>query len=212
MSTKTEKAALDENGIIYQILTDRFCDGDPSNNDFGQGEYKLGDFRFYQGGDWQGIIDKMDYIKNLGVTAIQISPIHHNQWMSQDKTHAGYHGYFIYDFYSPEPHFGTLEKLKELVEAAHGSGIAVILDGKKCREKEPPFREGGQSDRTLGVQVRVEREDTGEQGRERVAGGMRVLSDCGATLPEVPTHQLLVSATMWRNPLPTSGWGWGSRG
>lgn len=128
MPKKPKKVTLDENSVVYQIVTDRFYDGDPSNNDFGQGEYKPDDLRFYQGGDWQGIIDKMNYIKNLGVIAIQISPIHHNQWISSDKTHASYHGYSVYDFYSPEPHFGTLEKLKELVEVAHRNGIAVILD------------------------------------------------------------------------------------
>lgn len=107
--------------VIYQIMVDRFYDGDPNNNDQGEGDYVPGNLYAYQGGDWQGIIDKMDYIKGLGVTAIWISPVVHNQsW--------GYHGYWAYDFYSPNPHFGTLSKLQELVEVAHTNGIKVIFD------------------------------------------------------------------------------------
>mgnify|MGYP002773129150 CR=1 FL=1 len=56
------------------VLTDRFSDGDTSNNGTEGVEYRPGELKYRQGGDWQGIIDNMDYIKNLGVTAIWISP------------------------------------------------------------------------------------------------------------------------------------------
>jgi glycosidase len=119
---------LSEDDIIWMILTDRYPDGDSTNNDFGHGEYIPGNFKFYQGGDWQGIIDKLPYLADLGVTAIWISPVSDNEPLSRDGQEAGYHGYFTYDFYSPNPHFGTLAKLQQLVNTAHANGIKVILD------------------------------------------------------------------------------------
>gem|GEM_PF-907483 len=119
---------FDEGDVIYQIMTDRFANGDPSNDNFGYGEYRPGNLSFYQGGDWQGIIDRLAYIKHLGVTAIWISSVHWNQWLNVPGQSAGYHGYWPYDFYRTEPHFGSLEKLKELVRRASDMGIAVITE------------------------------------------------------------------------------------
>lgn len=120
------KVIFGEGSIIYHLLTDRFYNGDPTNDNFGLGEYRPGDLRFYQGGDWQGIIEKLPYLANLGVTAIQISPIHRNEWLFGGS--ASYHGYWVHDYWSPEPHFGTFEDLRELVDQASSSGIAVIFD------------------------------------------------------------------------------------
>jgi len=119
-----------EDDIVYMIMTDRFPDGDSTNNDQGEpgGEYQPGNLKFYQGGDWQGIINKIPYLKNLGITAIWISPVSDDQDISKDGGEAGYHGYFTYDYYSPNPHFGDITKLKELVSTAHSNGIDVILD------------------------------------------------------------------------------------
>ena len=68
-----------EGESIYQIMVDRFYDGDPSNNATGEAfrntENNEEDFRYMHGGDWQGIIDKIDYIKGMGYTAIWISPV-----------------------------------------------------------------------------------------------------------------------------------------
>lgn len=119
---------FDETDIIYQVMTDRFANGDPTNDNFGYGEYQPGNLYFYQGGDWQGIIDKLAYIKLLNVTAIWISSVHWNQWLDVPGNSAGYHGYWPYDFYRPELHFGDLEKLKELVRKASDMGIAVVTE------------------------------------------------------------------------------------
>lgn len=126
----TASLGFSEDDVVYMILTDRYPDGDPSNNDQGApgGEYVPGNNKYYQGGDWQGIINKLPYIKNLGVTAIWISPVSDNELLSRDASEAGYHGYFTRDFYSANPHFGTKAKLQELVNAAHANGIRVILD------------------------------------------------------------------------------------
>ncbi len=119
---------FDENDIVYMILTDRFQDGDSTNNDQGNGEYKPGNLKFYQGGDWQGIINKMSYLSTLGVTAIWISPVSDDEDISKDGLEGGYHGYFTHDYYAPNPHFGSVSKLTELVTTAHSYGIDVIID------------------------------------------------------------------------------------
>jgi glycosidase len=119
---------LTVNDNVLMILTDRYPDGDSTNNDFGHGEYVPGNNKYYQGGDWQGIINKIPYIANLGVTAIWISPVSDNEWLSRDGSESGYHGYFTRDYWAPNPHFGSVAKLQELVTAAHFAGIKVILD------------------------------------------------------------------------------------
>lgn len=108
---------ITQEDIIYFIMTDRFYDGDTSNN---QGVIK-GNLSSYNGGDFQGIIDKLDYIKSLGFTAIWISPVVENDV-------GGYHGYWATDYYKTNEHFGSLEKLKELVNKAHEKNIKVIVD------------------------------------------------------------------------------------
>ena len=110
------------NEVIYQVLTDRFHDGDKSNN-LNVDVTKPG---HYHGGDWQGIIDKMDYLKELGVTAIWISPVVKN--LESDAGFYSYHGYWTQDFKAVNPHFGNIAKLREMVRVAHANGIKVILD------------------------------------------------------------------------------------
>ncbi|EFM09891.1 alpha amylase catalytic region [Paenibacillus curdlanolyticus YK9] len=127
---------LDENDTIYQIMTDRFSDGDTSNNATGTAiryaENSDEDFRYMKGGDWQGIINKLPYIKNMGYTAIWISPIAEPQITSRDNNGTGrntaYHGYNVKDPNKANPFFGTKEKLKELVDTAHSMGIKIIID------------------------------------------------------------------------------------
>lgn len=108
--------------IIYQVLVDRFANGD-RNNDFNVVPHAPA---AYHGGDWQGLIDRLDYLEALGVTTLWISPVVKN--VEEDAGVAGYHGYWTQDFTEPNPHFGDLPKLRELVERAHGRGIKVILD------------------------------------------------------------------------------------
>ena len=108
--------------IIYQIVVDRFENGDP-NNDFGLNPHAMAD---WHGGDWQGVIDRLDYLEKLGITAIWISPVVEN--VERDAGVGGYHGYWAQDFLSPNPHFGDMDKLRELVQKAHDRDIKVILD------------------------------------------------------------------------------------
>lgn len=128
--------------VIYLIMPDRFADGDPSNNDPPQsrGMYDRSKSRYYHGGDFQGVINHLPYLKDLGVTAIWLTPwydnVNHLNEREQypegqtgpKKPITDYHGYGAVDFYGVEEHFGTLAKLRELVDEAHRLGIKVIQD------------------------------------------------------------------------------------
>ncbi len=120
--------------VIYLIMPDRFADGDAANNDPAEsrGMYSRDNPRAYHGGDLQGIINRLPYLKDLGVTAIWMTPIYDNSGRAKDfsygKNVTDYHGYGAIDFYRVEEHLGTLEKFKELVDKAHAIGMKVIQD------------------------------------------------------------------------------------
>jgi len=108
--------------FIYQIIVDRFANGD-INNDVG---VVPGDLGRYQGGDWQGVIDNVDYLVDLGVTVVWISPVVRN--VESDAGFDGYHGYWTQDFLDVNPHFGDMATLREMVRVLHANDIMVILD------------------------------------------------------------------------------------
>lgn len=120
--------------VIYLIMPDRFSDKDRANNDppESRGLYSRTNPRAYHGGDIQGIIDRLPYLKNLGVTAIWTTPVYDNTSRLKDydwgKGVTDYHGYGAINFYRVEEHLGTLEKYKELVDRAHVMGIKIIQD------------------------------------------------------------------------------------
>ncbi|OJF76479.1 MAG: hypothetical protein BKP49_06490 [Treponema sp. CETP13] len=104
---------------IYQIMVATFQDGDPSigfRTGYGPGPF---------GGDLQGVIDSLDYVKSLGVNAIWLTPIFDTN--ENDKLAAT--GYYAYDYFNVDPHFGTNEKFAELVEKCHEKNMYIFLDG-----------------------------------------------------------------------------------
>ena len=110
------------NEVIYQILTDRFGNGDTSN-DWG---VHPNDLARYHGGDWKGIEDNLDYLQELGVTTLWISPIIKN--VDSDASIDGYHGYWAQDLTALNAHMGDLGSLRSMVDTAHVKGMKVILD------------------------------------------------------------------------------------
>jgi glycosidase len=124
--------------VVYQIITDRFFDGDPSNNNPPQSsglfDSTKTDFQAYWGGDLAGIQQKLSYLANMGVTAIWISPSIDNENKNQGGAQIGapYHGYQGHDFKRIEEHFGdasnSFAAFDNLVTAAHAKGIKVIVD------------------------------------------------------------------------------------
>lgn len=123
--TKGKYQGFNPDDLIYLIMVDRFADGDTSNNNPPQsaGFYDRNKPRGYHGGDFQGIINNLAYLKELGVTTIWMTPIYDNSNRTSD-----YHGYGSVDYYNVEEHFGTLDKFRELVEEAHKQGIKIIQD------------------------------------------------------------------------------------
>lgn len=108
--------------VIYQVLVDRFANGDTSN-DY---RVQLGAPARYHGGDWRGLEDKLPYLQELGVTTIWISPVVKN--VETDANVDGYHGYWAQDFTELNPHFGDIVALRRLVDACHERDMLVIID------------------------------------------------------------------------------------
>lgn len=109
---------------IYLIMPDRFSNGDTSNDTidgFGDKLNRQSPIGRH-GGDIQGIINRLDYLKDLGITAVWINPLVEN------NTRISYHGYAATDFYNIDPRFGTNELYKKLVEEAHQKDLKIILD------------------------------------------------------------------------------------
>lgn len=119
---------MENTDTVYMVMTDRFFDGDPTNNGTPGAEYQPGNLHFYQGGDWAGLRRKLPYIKALGFSAVWMSPPQDNELYSRTGDEAGYHGYYTRDFNSPNPHFGTAEELRALLCEAERLGIKMILD------------------------------------------------------------------------------------
>ena len=115
--------------VIYLLMPDRFSDGDQSNN---QGVDRTNP-RAWHGGDIRGVINHLDYFKELGVTTIWLTPWYDNsdEVTTCDKPwcpNTSYHGYGAIDYYGVENHFGTLADVRELVEKAHTRGLKIIQD------------------------------------------------------------------------------------
>jgi pullulanase-type alpha-1,6-glucosidase len=121
---------------FYFVMTDRFANGDTSNDLGGLSGDRLTtgfdptDKGFYQGGDIAGIRQKLDYIEGLGTTAIWLTPSFKNRPVQGEGANAsaGYHGYWITDFTQIDPHLGTNAELEALIDEAHAKGIKIYFD------------------------------------------------------------------------------------
>jgi alpha-amylase len=131
----SEKSApfMWEAANIYFLLTDRFNNGDPSNDvNFGRTK-ETAVLRGFEGGDIKGITQKINegYFSDLGINAIWMTPVVeqiHGATNEGTGNTYGFHGYWTKDWTAIDPNFGTREELKELVEAAHKRGIRILLD------------------------------------------------------------------------------------
>jgi len=117
---------LSTSDFIYLLMPDRFANGDPSN-DSKPGMTQQGVNReklfFRHGGDLKGVIDRLDYLKSLGVTAIWLNPV-----LESDQPYESYHGYALTDHYAVDRRFGDNALYQELVRTAHEKGIRIIMD------------------------------------------------------------------------------------
>ncbi|MBI4964237.1 MAG: glycosidase [Desulfomonile tiedjei] len=151
--------------VIYLVMTDRFYDGDTANNKAGHaGAYYPSDPRFFHGGDLAGLEQQIPYLKDLGITALWMTPVYKQIGVHKDPSNrksAGYHGYWA-DFKIPddeaiEPKLGTKDDLLQLVQRlqSQGTEIKVIFDmvinhsgygAAICGQKPEWFHENGDCD------------------------------------------------------------------
>jgi len=121
----TERKGFDASDVIYLLMPDRFANGDPSNDNVdgmlepANRSNPLG----RHGGDLQGIINHVDYLEGLGITALWLNP-----FVENNNPEHSYHGYAITDFYKTDPRYGSNETFLSLVDECHKKGIKVIMD------------------------------------------------------------------------------------
>ncbi|MFC4398200.1 alpha-amylase family glycosyl hydrolase [Arthrobacter sedimenti] len=122
----------DEN--FYFVMADRFSNGSTANDQGGLGpDPMVSGFDptkkgFYNGGDLAGLRSKIDYIQGLGTTSIWLTPSFKNKAVQPEDKSAGYHGYWVTDFTQIDPHLGTNDELKGLIDEAHARGMKVYFD------------------------------------------------------------------------------------
>ncbi|MCB0748358.1 MAG: cyclomaltodextrinase N-terminal domain-containing protein, partial [Ignavibacteriae bacterium] len=123
-SVKNIHQGFSNEDVVYLIFPDRFVNGDQTNdflfND--KEEFEFRSLNGRHGGDIQGIIDKLDYLKELGITTIWVTPLLEN------NTYMSYHGYAATNLYKVDPRFGTNNLYQELVKKAHDKGLKIIYD------------------------------------------------------------------------------------
>ena len=126
-----------DESVIYFMVTDRFFDGNESNNTAsGEKTYGKNNAGLYHGGDFAGITQKLDYLENLGINTIWITPIVENipgvtvtDTGKEDVPYnAAYHGYWASDFTKLNPTLGTKEEFQTLIDQAHNRGIRIMVD------------------------------------------------------------------------------------
>lgn len=125
-----ENTASFSTDVIYQIVTDRFYDGNSANNPTGD-IFDTADLTKYHGGDWSGIEQKIEdgYLTDMGVTAIWISsPVENIMTVDPSNNCASYHGYWAKDFFETNEAFGSEADFISLIETAHENNIKVVID------------------------------------------------------------------------------------
>ena len=146
--------------VFYFVLPDRFANGSPANDHGAPAGPSHGGFdpthkAYYHGGDLNGLRAKLDYLQQLGITAIWMTPILRNQAVQGPGANesAAYHGYWIIDFTEVDPHFGGNEELEALIDDAHARDIKVFFDiitnhtadvirYRECHNADGTFRRG----------------------------------------------------------------------
>lgn len=113
--------------VLYMIMPDRFADGNPANNSDKSMRFPVGadrsNLNLRHGGDLKGILDHLDYIDSLGVTAVWLNPV-----LENDMPYGSYHGYATTDYYRVDPRLGSNADYRALTDSLHGHGIKVVMD------------------------------------------------------------------------------------
>ncbi|MEH7500824.1 alpha-amylase family glycosyl hydrolase [Neobacillus drentensis] len=177
---------------VYSIMIDRFNDGDRKNDT----DVNAKDPLAYNGGDIQGIIDKLDYIQEMGFTAIRLTPIF-------DNTKNGYHGFWVRDFYKVDEHFGTINTFQTLVKEAHKRKMKVMVDfvTNNVAADHPWISDSSKQD---WFHKKLDILDGNENQKELEKGWIDGLPDLNQDNPEVKKY-LIDAAKWWINKTDIDG-------
>jgi alpha-amylase len=184
--------------IVYFVLIDRFADGDPSAS----ADVDVTKKGHFHGGDLKGLLQHLDEIASLGVTALWVNPVVKN--IDGFVTGAGfpdygYHGYWADDFTRLDPRFGSEEELRALVDACHARGIKVLLD--------VVYNHAGYLSRYLSDEKTkgwLRSNETGTCGSDDITSCVAGLPDFKTELPEVSAF-LLDAQIAWARKLKLDG-------
>ncbi|NMH70476.1 pullulanase [Bacillus sp. RO3] len=199
-----------DESIIYFMLTDRFFNGDASNDDPYSLNYDKSKRGTYQGGDFKGLTEKLDYLDNLGVNTIWISPVVENiqydvRRGEEGEPYFAYHGYWANHFGELNPHFGSMDDFHTLIDEAHDRGIKIMvdvvlnhtgyglkeIDGELAADQRPKgYPTDADRDRYRDI-VRQ-----GNVGSDEVVGELAGLPDIITENPEV-RRQIIDWQTAW---------------
>ncbi len=189
--------------IIYQVLVDRFHDGDPANNPEGTAHWNAEpDGSTYYGGDFEGLKQKLGYIRGLGARIIYLSPV------LKSPT---YHKYDVSDYYAVEEIYGGERGLKELTDSAHALGLKVVLDGvfNHCSWKNPLFldvvEKGADSPYADWFNAESFPVDLERANYENFAGIVPSMPRFNTSNPNVADY-LISSAEHWTRRIGIDGW------
>ena len=121
----TQRESFSSKDVVYLIMSDRFVDGDPSNNDTPDTREKSNKQNVHGrfGGDIAGIMQQLDHIADLGATAIWPTPM-----LGDDEAEWSYHGYACSDYYHIDPRYGSNPLYAEMVKKAHEKGLKILMD------------------------------------------------------------------------------------
>ena len=213
---------LPQDEVIYFLLPDRFENGDAAND---RGGLRGGRLQtgfdpvakgFFHGGDLKGVLARLDYIQQLGATALWLAPIFTNKPVQGASGHetAGYHGYWITDFTRVDPHFGTQDDLRALVEAAHKRGLKVYLDivvnhtadvifYRECTPRACPYRSRADFPYTTHQGVHGESINPGFEGddapHQTPQNFVKLTRSDYAYTPYIPRGQEHIKVPDWLN-------------
>ncbi|GAA0310114.1 secreted pullulanase [Gracilibacillus halotolerans] len=206
-----------DESIIYFMLTDRFYDGNQANNDpYGIGYDSYENQRgVYQGGDFKGIIKKLDYLDELGINTIWISPIVENvgydvNYNAEEGAYFAYHGYWANNFEALNPHFGTLEEFHQLIDEAAKRDIHIMVDvvlnhtGYGLKESDASI----EGEPPAGYPTNEERERFKDMIREKSGSGDEKMELSGLpdfkTEDEAVRNQIVDWQTAWLDKSTTA--------
>lgn len=215
------RARLPQDEVIYFVLPDRFDNGDAGNDRGGLAGDRLATGfdptakGFYHGGDLKGLTRRLDYIQQLGVTAIWLGPVFRNKPVQGPKGQesAGYHGYWITDFTAVDPHLGSEADMKRFVDAAHARGMKVYMDiivnhtadviqYRECGEGSPcPYRDRATYPyaRRGGVAGKAINAGFAGDGTGTAANFARLTDPTYAYTPYVPAGEATAKTPAWLN-------------